>query len=100
MKQLPKLIMLTVLILFLSLYFGKYTNEYYENKSILTDEAIARFESDLKEGKEIDAKNYMIEEKDYNNKASKIGRKTSKIIEKSFTKGLKYLMKYVDSLDS
>ena len=39
-------------------------------------------------------------EKDYNKKASKIGRKTSEFIEKGFSKSLKYIMRYVESLEN
>lgn len=100
MKNLLKGLFTITIILFLSLYFSKYNSDYYENKRILTEEAIAQFEKDLKEGKEINAKNYITEEKDYNNKASKIGIKMSNTIEKTFNKSLKYLMKYLEKLDN
>ena len=98
MKKIIKIIMITLLMFFFSLYFSRYIG-YQDNKSILTDAAIKRFEKDLREGKEIDPNNYIIEEKDYNNKASRIGRKTSKIIEKSFTKSLKYIMRYLGTIE-
>lgn len=100
MKNLLKGMFIITLILFLSLYFSKYNNEYYENKKILTDEAIAQFEKDLKEGKEINAKDYITEEKDYSNKVSKLGIKTSNMIENTFNKSLKYIVKYLEKLDN
>ena len=67
MKRIIKVLFIIILILFLSLYFSKYTNSFYENKKVLTDEAILQFEEDLKKGREIDSSNYLREEKDYNN---------------------------------
>lgn len=98
MKKIIKILMIILLVFFFSLYFSRYIN-YQENRSILTDAAIKQFENDLREGKEIDPNNYIIEEKDYNNKASRIGRKTSKFIEKSFTKSLKYIMHYLGTIE-
>ena len=99
MKRIIKVLFIIILILFLSLYFSKYTNSFYENKKVLTDEAILQFEEDLKKGREIDSSNYLREEKDYNNKMSRIGLKSSMIIEKSFKKILKYSMNYLDNLE-
>lgn len=99
MKNLIKAVAVVILILFFSLYFSRY-NSYYDNKKVLTDEAIERFEEDLKSGKEIVASNYLKEEKNYNNKVSKAGIKTSKFIEKTFNKGLGFLMKYLERLQN
>lgn len=96
MSKLPKIILLIIIIMFLSLYFSKYQVNYYENKQILTEEAIKRYENDLKEGKTISKNNYIEKEKNYSNKASIIGIKASKLIEKIFTKSLKMIIKYID----
>ena len=92
MNNIIKILSIGIIILFLTLYFGKYSSIYYENKKVLTDEAIERFEKDLKEGKEIIPENYIIKEKNYNNKISKLGIKTSKLIENSFYKLFHWLM--------
>ena len=97
MNKLLKGIFLVIIILFLSLYFSKYTSDYYTSNNNLTEEAIERYEKDLKEGKEIDPRNYVQEEKNYNNKVSKLGLKTSKLIEKTFNKGLSFLARYLES---
>lgn len=97
MNKLFKGIIIVVLIFFFSLFFSRYNN-YYENKKVLTDSAIERFEKDLKEGKEIVASNYIEEDKDYNNRISSIGIKASKIIEGTFNKGMRFLMKYIEKL--
>lgn len=95
MNKVLKLFGVITIILFLSIFLSRY-NTYNENQKVLTDSAIKRFESDLKEGKEIIASNYIEEEKDYNNKASKIGIKASKIIENTFNKGMKLITKYLE----
>jgi len=97
MNKMIKAVGVIILIAFLSLFFSRY-NSYYENQKVLTDEAIERFEKDLKEGKEIVASNYLEEEKNYNNKVAKIGIKTSKFIEKTFNKGLNLLMNYLEKM--
>lgn len=99
MKNLIKGIIIIILIFFFSLFFSRY-NSYYENKKVLTDEAIERFEKDLKDGKEIVASNYLKEENNYNNKAAKAGLKTSKLIEKTFNKGIGFIMKYLEKLQN
>lgn len=99
MNKIIKLIGIILIILFLSLYFSRYSNNYYQDKNKITNEAIKRYESDLKQGKKIDPNNYKIEEKNYNNKVSRLGMKTSKIIENTFQKGLKYLMRKLNELE-
>ena len=93
MNNIIKISLNGILIFFLTLYFGKYSSIYYENKKVLTNEAIERFEKDLKEGKEIIPENYITKEKNYNNKISKLGIKTSKLIENSFHKLFHWIMK-------
>ena len=53
MNKLLKVIGLLIIIFFLSLYFSKYSSNYYNDKTNLTEEAIKRYEKDLKEGKNI-----------------------------------------------
>ena len=94
MKKIAKLIFMILVIFFLVVYFGR--NNIIVNQSrVLTEEAINQFEQDLKEGKEIIPSNYMPKKKDYNNKASEIGLKISKLIEKASNKILKKLLKSI-----
>ena len=90
-------------ILFISLYVTQATG-YYEfsnaKKSTLTNEAIKKFEQDVKEGKEIAAKNYLEEEKQYNNKISKASLTLSKTIEKSFNFIMNRLFNEINSVVS
>ena len=97
MNKLLKFIGIIIIILFLSLYFSKFSNSYYEEKAILTEESIKQYEKDLKNGKNIVSNNYIPKEKDYNNKASKLGIKTSKLIEDLVNNTLKYIVKYMDN---
>jgi len=99
MNKSYKIVGIVIIILFLSLFFSKYNYNYNENKSILTEEAIKRYEQDLKEGKEINPSNYRVPDKNYNNKASKVGVKASQIIEKVFKKGMKYIMNSLKKLE-
>lgn len=90
-----------VIIMFLSLYFTMMSGYYEFNeskKSTLTQEAIERFEKDVSEGKEIVASNYLEEEVDYNNLASKAGMKISSLIEKGFNKAMGSLFKNVEKI--
>ena len=96
MNKIIKLLIIIITIFFLSLYFSNYNNEYYETKTYLTEEAIRNYEKDLKEGKNITSNNYVPKEKDYNNNFSKLGLKSSNLIEKIITKALKYLVKNIE----
>lgn len=96
MNKVIKGFLLLITILFLSLYFSNYNNDYYENKTYLTQEAIKNYEKDLKEGKIILGDKYLPKEKNYNNSISKLGLKSSNIIENLINKGLKYLVGYLD----
>lgn len=78
-----------VVILFLVIYIGQGTGYYQitENrKTALTEDAIRRFEEDVKSGKEIVASNYLVKEKNYNNNISIVCMKVSEFIETSFNK--------------
>ena len=100
MNKIGKVLVQVLIILFLSLFLSKYSTEYNENKKVLTEQAIIEYEQDLKEGKDILAKNYQIKEKDYNNRVAKMGRKISSVIEKTFNKGFDYLMKCLEYLQN
>lgn len=88
-KNIIKILGITLIVLFLSLYIAQMSG-YYEytesKKTTLTEDAIKRFEEDVSAGKKISAKNYLSEEKNYNNNLSHIGMKISNYIEKGFNK--------------
>ena len=97
MKRLIKLIGIILLIFFLALYLSSYNTSYYENKNILTEDAIKRFEKDLKEGKKINVNNYIEKEKNYNNKVSTYTLKLSNLIDKCINKSLRIVLKYLEN---
>ena len=97
MKRLIKLIGIILLIFFLALYLSSYNTSYYENKNILTEDTIKRFEKDLKEGKKINVNNYIEKEKNYNNKVSTYTLKLSNLIDKCINKSLKLVLKYLEN---
>lgn len=96
MNKTIKIILIIITIFFLSLYFSNYNNTYYQNKTNLTEEAIRKYEKDLKDNKIITSKNYIPKEKNYNNKASSIGLKSSNLLENIINKTLKYLAKNLE----
>ena len=91
------------IILFFALYFSQYTGYYDYSGSRrvnLTNDAINRFEDDLKSGKKIDYNSYLVQEKNYNNAFSRVGMKISVIIEKLFNKGMdKIFEELEDAID-
>lgn len=97
-KSIFKSISILLIIMFLALYISQATGYYNyeaEKKTTLTKEAIIHFEEDIKAGKEINVKNYLEEETNYNNIYTKAGRKLSSIIETSFQKFMNALMKEI-----
>lgn len=108
MEEKPKLnknikrITYLILIIFISLYISGKTG-YYETKlskkTILTKEAIEKFEQDIQEGKEVDLVNYIdTSVKEYNNKYSNIGLKISNIIDYTFNEGVTWFLKIIKTL--
>ncbi len=77
---------LTVFICFLVLYIVGMTGYFdykQHEKMVITKENMEKFESDVKEGKDIDMTDYMLEEEyDYNNSVSRMGMDLSNNIEK------------------
>ncbi len=95
-----KFIMLVLILGFMFLVFASKSG-YYEyqlsNKRDMTDEAILRFEQDVKEGKYIDINNYIDNKKvDYNNKISNVGNSISKTINSVLAKGFSYVFDYLN----
>lgn len=101
-KNYSLIIIILFFIFFLALYSSQVSG-YYEygqyKKTALTNEAIKKYEEDIKKGKEIESENYINSTyKDYSNGLSKIGFKTSSFIEKIFTKGIKSTFRYLSKL--
>lgn len=100
-KDIIRFIGLIIIILFFALYFSTMGGYYQYNnsqKSTLTEEAIKRFEQDVKDGKEIQAKNYIKEEINYNNTFSKAGLNISNLIQKGFNKLMTKIFKELEQV--
>ncbi len=102
-KKKNPIIILTIVLfgIYLSLYYLS-VNGYYEykeyNKMMLTEDAMKRFEEDVKNGKDISIDNYINEYKDYSNSVSNFGLKTGESLEKVMNKGLGGIFKVLSKL--
>jgi hypothetical protein len=99
-----KIFMLILFIIFLALYLSQATgyHEYEQYRRVrITEEKIKQFEQDVKEGKPIDVDKYVEDiERDYSNKASQAGFKTSNFIENLFNNMLDVLLNIIEGLFS
>ncbi len=106
MKIKPKKIFNTIVFclfaLFVSLYFAS-VNGYYEyqneEKTKITEEKMKEFEEDLKNGKNIDIKDYLTEDnKNYDNKVTEFGLTLSDIVNNGILHGLERTFNIVEKL--
>ena len=104
MKKAKYIFLFLTTVLFL-LFIGLYLTQafgYYEfesgRKSTLTENAIRRFERDVKAGKEINVKDYLEEEKNYNNSLSTASIKVSNLLERGFNLFMNGLFNEVNKL--
>lgn len=91
-KKLLKNIFILLFITFIIAYVIELTG-YYEyklqNKTIMTNEAMTRFEEDIKEGKDVLLEDYLIStEKDYTSTLTKQTNKLSLGVNKILKKGI------------
>lgn len=93
-KNIIRFSFLSIFFFFLCLYFYQASN-YYEyinyKRTKINYEKIEEFEKDLKDGKNVSKKDYLVKEKSYSNKIYELGIETSNLIEKSFNKVMRYL---------
>ena len=76
-----------------------YYNTKVKQKAILTEEKIEEFEKDIKEGKELDLKDYIVDEyHDYSSPLSKAGQQLSMGMENFITKGIGEFVAVVSKL--
>ena len=97
-----KKIFIVLLIGFTAIYISEATG-YYEfeqhNKKVMTEEKIKEFEQDVKNGKNIDLNNYVVNDtKNYESKLSKLGDNMSDKIEDVVVGGLNATFKYLNSI--
>ncbi len=98
-KNIVRFICVTLLLLFTIVYLTQaFDYERYSNNKVnyLTEKQIKSFESNLKKGKKIKAKDYLGRKVNYNNKISRGGMALSNIIEKSFNGIMSFLFSEVN----
>lgn len=102
LNRIFKYLFFTLFITYLALYFSGTTGYYdYSNykKTVLTHEKIKQFESDVKDGKELDLENYLEStNKDYNNRTSKMGFSVSKKINEGASVAIDYIFKVLNKM--
>lgn len=99
-----KFIFLLLFIVYLTIYVSQLTGYYeYKNyqKTMLTKEQIAKFEDDVKNGKNVKINDYVVNtNKNYQTNLSKMGFNVSELISKLVNKGINssfdFLVKLVD----
>ncbi|MEG2457507.1 MAG: hypothetical protein RSB41_01275 [Bacilli bacterium] len=104
-KKLPRVLFIGFILLFVSflvLYISQ-LNGFYEykerSKMEITHESMKRFEKDISEGKNIEVENYLSNTyKDYSTPFSKVGNKTSELLESFMSGGLKKTFKLLGAL--
>lgn len=79
-------------LLYISISIAMETG-YYEaklnEKTMLTEESIKKFEQDVREGKQVDINDYVVEKnRDFSNGATKVGVFLSSIIQDFMSEGL------------
>ena len=99
-----KVLFVILFVIYLTIYKKKKTGYYeYKNyqKAILTKEQIAKFEEDVKNGKNVRINDYVVNtNKHYQTNLSKMGSNLSDLISKFVNKGINssfdFLIKLVD----
>lgn len=94
-------VIFTSFFLTVILSLSGYYQTTLQKKTILTNEAIIKFENDIKDGKDIDINNYVeLNQKNYDNVFSKSGRyiskKINKIVSDCIEKTLKIILKSIE----
>lgn len=101
-KKIYKYFIWFLFLSFLVLYFAQ-AGGYYETlnnkKATLTEEKIKQFEEDVKNGKQINVDDYIVDiSQNYGNKISDFGLFTSKTFAKYFEKGLIKIFSGIDKM--
>lgn len=96
------IIMLIFFVIYISIFMASKSGYYeYENKNnkLLTEAKMKQFEEDVKNGKNIDLKNYFDENNvNYDNKVTIFGNKVSNIVNATVSKSLQGSFKIIEKL--
>lgn len=98
-KKIIKVIFTCLFLAFIVSYIIEMTG-YYEynlqNKTIMTNESIAKFEKDLAEGKDVTMEDYVVStEKDYTSSLTRTTNKVSVKVNKMLKEGIESIFKIV-----
>lgn len=95
-------IMIILFVIFITVYISQATGyyDYQQHRQVeLTNEKIKEFETDVKEGKVINVKDYLTDtDKSYHNGVSRLGLKFSKTVSLSARKGINKIFKFLEAL--
>ena len=101
-EKILKTIFIFLFIIFITIYISQSTGYYeYElhKKTELTNEQIEKFETDIKDGKNVELEDYMEDiTKDYSNGFSKMGTNFSKTASKYIKKGIEEIFNFIERL--
>lgn len=100
-KKIGKMVLVTLFLAFVVSYVIEKTG-YYEynlqNKVIMTNEAIARFEKDLADGKDVSKEDYVVStEKDYTSNLSRTTNKVSIKVNQLLKNGIEGVFRIVST---
>ena len=102
LKKVFNTIIFILFTIFTCLFLASNTGYYeYQNneKTNFTEDKIKKFEKDLKEGKKIDLKNYLSnDKKNYDNKITKLGNTLSDIIDYSMMDSLEKTFNFFEKI--
>ena len=98
-KNIFRIFLFTMLILFTALYItqalGYYEYSNYKTNR-LTEAAVEQCEQDIKEGKQVNASDYIKKDNDYNNNISKLGIKASNLVGEVFDGVMEFVFNQVN----
>lgn len=100
-KKFVKTVFIVLFLVFVISYVIEKTG-YYEynlqNKTIMTNEAMAQFEKDLAEGKDVSKEDYVVStEKDYTSNLTRTTNKVSIKVNQVLKKGIEGVFKLVST---
>src|SRR5574344_1514961 len=101
-EKVIRTILIFLFVIFITIYISQATGyyEYELHKNIeLTNEQIKKFESDIKDGKNVDITDYVTNtKKDYSTSFSKMGSNFSNTASKYIKKCIEEAFKFIESL--
>ena len=100
-EKIVKYLIYLVILSFFTLYFVSSTNLYeykMEKKKTLTEDSIKKFEEDVKNGVQIDINDYIIKDKNYDNKFTIVNREIANYVGKGFENIIKYIARYMNKI--